>query len=447
MVGIQRYIKTWQIDTPTSINIENVIVKGCTFDKNGGSNSVPGAPFAWEQCHVFDWQSSHWASITVNCKSIQFIDLEILDMVAGGIHLATQAHVGEFYVDRFFGNGQSSGKFGFRSDIEPTLFCTNQTIINSTMVSLQNEPVPPFEPTTANPRHYYINNCNIDTVQISSTAGAVGPDSSALIVVIENTKVNTEFSIRSGIVRARDCKLKFKIPTWGPSQNYKDCDILFNESGGVSTHVQLEPRETGTFIFDTCKFKLDAVGPVTGHQLRVTQLAIGQSPDFFTVKLLNCETSPLVTNVINAGGAGTLIVEDSIMRNNGGYVCVVGNATRQGAFKFKNNEFPDISSSYIFNDQGFASNLATLRFEQELDLGLMVANSQAIDRAGTVVSGSTTINRAYAYSDVNPNTLGLNSMVGTKVYTNTPLTLGFQGWICVTAGSPGTWKTFGVISA
>ena len=36
--------------------------------------------------------------------------------------------------------------------------------------------------------------------------------------------------------------------------------------------------------------------------------------------------------------------------------------------------------------------------------------------------------------------------VGDIVYNNAPVTLGFIGWVCVNAGSPGTWKTFGAIS-
>jgi len=36
---------------------------------------------------------------------------------------------------------------------------------------------------------------------------------------------------------------------------------------------------------------------------------------------------------------------------------------------------------------------------------------------------------------------------GDKVYDDTPSASGTMGWVCVTAGSPGTWKTFGAISA
>jgi len=37
--------------------------------------------------------------------------------------------------------------------------------------------------------------------------------------------------------------------------------------------------------------------------------------------------------------------------------------------------------------------------------------------------------------------------VGDVVYDTAPSASGFMGWVCVTAGTPGTWKTFGAISA
>jgi hypothetical protein len=37
--------------------------------------------------------------------------------------------------------------------------------------------------------------------------------------------------------------------------------------------------------------------------------------------------------------------------------------------------------------------------------------------------------------------------VGDRVWNVAPTAGGFEGWICVTAGTPGTWKTYGAISA
>lgn len=36
--------------------------------------------------------------------------------------------------------------------------------------------------------------------------------------------------------------------------------------------------------------------------------------------------------------------------------------------------------------------------------------------------------------------------VGNKAYASNPAALGFEGWICTVAGTPGTWKTFGAVT-
>jgi hypothetical protein len=36
---------------------------------------------------------------------------------------------------------------------------------------------------------------------------------------------------------------------------------------------------------------------------------------------------------------------------------------------------------------------------------------------------------------------------GDIVWDSTPDAAGFMGWVCTTGGTPGTWKTFGAITA
>ena len=44
-----------------------------------------------------------------------------------------------------------------------------------------------------------------------------------------------------------------------------------------------------------------------------------------------------------------------------------------------------------------------------------------------------------------PPTSGAHAQ-GDRVYNNAPTAGGSEGWVCVTTGTPGTWKTFGAIS-
>ena len=60
------------------------------------------------------------------------------------------------------------------------------------------------------------------------------------------------------------------------------------------------------------------------------------------------------------------------------------------------------------------------------------------------ISGSESANPFYTFSNAAP-TSG-TWKVGDIVYIQTPVAGGTIGWVCVTGGTPGTWKTFGTIA-
>tara|TARA_R110000772_G_scaffold208951_1_gene319510 strand:- start:76 stop:1695 length:1620 start_codon:yes stop_codon:yes gene_type:complete len=69
-------------------------------------------------------------------------------------------------------------------------------------------------------------------------------------------------------------------------------------------------------------------------------------------------------------------------------------------------------------------------------------------------SSGTRFDSSYIYGNVVDGTLERPSApttgpwsVGDKIYNSVPSASGNIGWVCVTAGTPGTWKSYGVISA
>lgn len=60
------------------------------------------------------------------------------------------------------------------------------------------------------------------------------------------------------------------------------------------------------------------------------------------------------------------------------------------------------------------------------------------------IGGSASTNAFITYGNSTPATGTWN--VGDIIYDSSPTTGGFIGWVCTTGGTPGTWKTFGVIS-
>ena len=71
-----------------------------------------------------------------------------------------------------------------------------------------------------------------------------------------------------------------------------------------------------------------------------------------------------------------------------------------------------------------------------------------VDGYGT---GATTLTLGMPYfvavsSGVAAPTTGAHN-AGDRVYNGAPAAGGYVGWICTVAGTPGTWKGFGAISA
>jgi hypothetical protein len=75
------------------------------------------------------------------------------------------------------------------------------------------------------------------------------------------------------------------------------------------------------------------------------------------------------------------------------------------------------------------------------------SNYYSVGKAGfnTLVYGGGTNNGAtITYGSAAPTTG--TYVRGSIVYNNAPSSAGYVGWVCTAAGTPGTWKTFGLIS-
>jgi hypothetical protein len=107
----------------------------------------------------------------------------------------------------------------------------------------------------------------------------------------------------------------------------------------------------------------------------------------------------------------------------------------------KSVEYITITNNVVRDGNGIA--IQTNSLENSTVDGNTVWNSN-----GDIVDNSSTTLLA------NANT-GLYSAApttgtwkrGTVIYNSAPSAAGFVGWVCTTAGTPGTWKTFGAISA
>jgi hypothetical protein len=115
--------------------------------------------------------------------------------------------------------------------------------------------------------------------------------------------------------------------------------------------------------------------------------------------------------------------------------------------KVTNNHVISCSATPFVFGAGATVNCCVLFNGNTLDDALafnIKGGQENVPYALTSGRNSAALQKAY-FSDRAP--LFEPSEVGDIVWNTGAAASGFSGWICVTAGTPGTWKTFGVISA
>lgn len=104
-----------------------------------------------------------------------------------------------------------------------------------------------------------------------------------------------------------------------------------------------------------------------------------------------------------------------------------------------------VNSKVIWTVNGARNNVFSVK---ALNLSQILCDSPNIinnrDDAG-LGSYATTYGRSELYHTAAPTTSYWRA--GDKVWNCNPTAGGFLGWVCTTSGTPGTWKTFGAISA
>jgi hypothetical protein len=92
---------------------------------------------------------------------------------------------------------------------------------------------------------------------------------------------------------------------------------------------------------------------------------------------------------------------------------------------------------------GISLNGSSAGSELFIDEFCVAAGTKALINPGKF--GSFELNQKTHTSDSAAPTTGTWKL-GDIVYNTSPASAGYVGWVCTAAGTPGTWKTFGLIS-
>jgi len=217
--------------------------------------------------------------------------------------------------------------------------------------------------------------------------------------------------------------------------------IIGNNLYNADNLIRINPIGNNTVIssnyFGECE--RTPLYMVAGTSSNSTSLVINDNV-FKEANRSNEASNPYDASLItlyNGGGSGdldTVIVQGNVLRETVGYAnhgiylfgtinnLMIGPNTWEGTFTVSTIRFPSGDVSHITID------------EPSLGYGLTPSKTWSKDIVPTVVYGSAA---------PTTNTWA----VGDIVYDTTPSAGGKIGWVCVTAGTPGTWKQFGAIDA
>jgi len=230
----------------------------------------------------------------------------------------------------------------------------------------------------------------------------------------------------------RNCKINAKRPIQfdDVANATIENNLIYNSHGstGVGILLTSTPSYTGP----------DRYSKVIGNEFR-------DWDGIYAIQLLNQVYNVVRDNEIKSLTGATAVIELTASTH-----CVIESNRITGAFtnairlQLNADKCFLIGNTIVGDGTGTGIRATTgahyVAFNDVSAVGLIVTPLNA--GAGSTVVGNTFAKQAWDSAAPTTRTWA----VGDKVYNLAPTAGGFIGWVCVAAGTPGTWKTFGAIS-
>lgn len=409
-----------------------------TFDKNGGSNGAPSTLYEWEQAHIISWAGAssrtldgvtfercefknkvgaciNFSSADVSVRSIVIRDVQSTD------HPKTTQH--------------GDGTFGQRGCIELGIASENTVIDQVTARYAQIEPVLASSPTRR--RHTKINSSRIDSLEFTDKGGYS-------LLDVSNTDCNHKLLVRGVSANIDGCQFV-------PSDIFAEGVIRMR---GCTIRCQYDAGANAVsgLIF----------GGVTGY-LGYGELHVSDSS--IVIDAETVAASPSGFGIAGNGSApagSRLIVVDNVNFDSRLYGSVFGYATAD----IRVERCKLAGHNRAIHVGGFSTNFGGDAYIGQNDFSAVTGEWVWITRSN--VEWELTIEGSYPAADFKFNVNGVNDLDGAikslpRLYGSAPPSAGFwprgqvvenrqpsaagvMGWVCVTSGIPGTWKSFGAIA-
>ena len=433
----------------TTYKLGSFTFKDLTFDKNGASNGLAPSAYAWESAHVIAFSGNIGAP---SLDGLTFERIEIRDKVAAGIvagpsDVDMQSIVISDFLSHDFA-GLDAGYYSEKGCIEIANDVENGVIENVVCRYSQIETTAAYSTTRV--RRYKIADSKIDTFEFTDS-GVLAGNITGTFVDISGLYSKTKFLVRGPTVSCVNSRLKHFSEHFFINSRFTNCEWLLPYDPATfivtswytntpSSWEAVGLASTSTLV--NCTFTIDSASvnaATTGVAVRAVRIGTGQYSPRTT--MVGCTFDSRLYGILDGythGGHWTLI---------GCKLSGHNTAIRAGASG-------SIDASVILNDCDFSAVTG-------VHLSMISSTAYTLKVTGTYKSsewqetytgaGAGGANQAYYIGK--PTLMGSAApasgtwTLGSKVYNDTPTAGGVSGWVCTTAGTPGTWKTFGAIAA
>jgi hypothetical protein len=419
-----------------------------TFDKNGISNGVAPTSYEWEGAHIIKFQGN---AGTASIDALTFERIELIDKVGAGIVAGPSDVQCRSLVLRDIQStrhaGLAAGNYGGKGCIEVAIDSEITVIEDVNVLYSQIERTDTYD--VARLARFNVSNSKIDTFEYTYTGTGVTSGNSNVFIEASGMTCTEKFLVRGVQINVSNSRLaikfaselypinmvatacQFLLPynsgtfvvtslyvnrpaTWtvAPKVKFIGCDVLINSdtvdatTTGYLVRSNLVSTIPAEITFDSCYFDKRAYGVATPYS---------QGGDYTFV---NCKMAAVAAGrAIHAGTYSTYV----------------------NSVKLIDCDFSNVAGTDLYVQQGATG--YTLK---------VTGDYSAADWVNGSNSAVAVLPAQYL---VKPRLFGTAAPVagmwfkGDKVYNSEPAAAGFAGWICTTAGTPGTWKTFGAITA
>jgi len=231
-------------------------------------------------------------------------------------------------------------------------------------------------------------------------------------------------------------------------------DYVFNLDVNIDEAISLKNHDVGNgFTLFQAPY-INTGGATAGGTINFMGFAFNR----YNFQNPNENVKVIIPSVSPSGGAGVYSCAVYVIPQNGSAVFNVGyNKSTGGAGEINTNNgllevgYNRIAWKFYYNgvdpvDVFFNISSTASRDNTEIAIGGVTINKG--DTVGNFVPvNTTTTDQANKISFGNAAPIDGKWTRGSIVYDNTPFSGQYIGWVCITEGTPGTWKEFGAISA